>query len=260
MIPARRHLVQNGKVLLDLSVLGMAFYLAILIRFEGVVPSHLVEWLPLTLPLVVLVQVACLASFGTRRSSWRYVSLSDAQRFFAALGLAGVVVPTLRWTAGPFLDRLSLFRLDAVPLGVILMDVPLSFLAILGLRVGGRLWGEYSRRTRARTVEATTVPTLLIGAGSAGALVAREIAARPELGIRPLGFLDDDPNLQGLVINGFPVLGTTVQFAVLAERHGIRQALITIANPPHKVIHRMVDQCRQAAASRSRSSRPYMKS
>ena len=120
-----------------MSVLGAAFGLAILIRFEGFVPSHLLEWLPFTLTLVVFIQLGCLASLGTRRSSWRYVSLGDAQRLLIALGLAGALVLTWRWTAGRYLDQLGLFRLDVLPLSVLLMNVPLSFLAILGLRGRG---------------------------------------------------------------------------------------------------------------------------
>src|SRR5438128_2184792 len=67
----------------------------------------------------------------------------------------------------------------------------------------------------------------LTAPGAAGALMAREIAGRPDLGIRPVGFLDDDRGLRGLKINGIRVLGATGDLAEVARRTGARQALIT---------------------------------
>ena len=76
--------------------------------------------------------------------------------------------------------------------------------------------------------------------------MAREIAARPELGISPVGFLDDNTSLQGLVIGGLPVLGTTTQFADFARRYGVQQTLITIAARPQEAVRRVAGLCKKA--------------
>ena len=51
------------------------------------------------------------------------------------------------------------------------------------------------------------LPIVLLGAGSAGAELARELLARPVLGLLPVAFVDDDPAKRGLVIHGVPVEG-----------------------------------------------------
>jgi FlaA1/EpsC-like NDP-sugar epimerase len=86
---------------------------------------------------------------------------------------------------------------------------------------------------------------LLIGAGRAGAMVAKAILARPDSDIRAVGFLDDDENLIGMDVEGLPVLGTTADLGVLVPRHVVRQAIITIANVPDHAIRRIVKRCEE---------------
>ena len=51
---------------------------------------------------------------------------------------------------------------------------------------------------------------LIVGAGDGGRLLLREILRNPELGYRPVGFIDDDPRKQGARVDrGLEVLGTT---------------------------------------------------
>jgi len=108
-----------------------------------------------------------------------------------------------------------------------------------------RLHGEaQERRARAAGIERHRV--LLIGAGEAGVLVAREIANRPDLGLHVVGFLDDDRRKVGTSIGGVTVLGTTRQLGAVAERKRARRALITIANASGPEIRRIVALCRDA--------------
>jgi nucleoside-diphosphate-sugar epimerase len=72
---------------------------------------------------------------------------------------------------------------------------------------------------------------LLIGAGEAGVMVARELAGRPDLGLDAVGFLDDDKRKVGTHIGGLPVLGTSDQLVEeIAQRKRAKRALITIAS------------------------------
>ena len=98
----------------------------------------------------------------------------------------------------------------------------------------------------ARILESELHRVLLIGAGQAGVVVAREITRRPDLGLHVVGFLDDDPLKVGTSIDGLRVLGTTEYVAAIAERKHITRALITIANAPGKQIRRITELCRDA--------------
>jgi FlaA1/EpsC-like NDP-sugar epimerase len=67
------------------------------------------------------------------------------------------------------------------------------------IRASRRLQVE-ANESKSRRGTSAIVPTMLVGAGQAGVMVAKEIANRPDLGIRPVGFIDDDPTKHGIVV------------------------------------------------------------
>src|SRR6185295_17459944 len=79
-----------------------------------------------------------------------------------------------------------------------------------------------------------------------GVMVAKEIAGRPELGIVPVGFIDDDPLKHGSVLHGIPVRGTTRDLARIARDRGAEQAIITVANAPGAVVRNISEACKHA--------------
>ncbi len=240
-MPIRRHLIWAAKMLLDLSLLGGAFLIACLIRFEGDLPPFVMDGLSFTLPLTAGVQFLCLAVLAPHHWSWRHLSLSEALRVAGALGLAGILFGV--WRIFGTSARLPWFRAeDIIPWGVIVFDLLVGCTVLLGVRVACRLFSE--RRKPWRRTSPPRHATLLIGAGRAGAMVAREIAARPEVGLHPVGFLDDNADLWGLRVGGVPVIGPTRRLAEVARRHAARQALITIANASAADINRLSRLCR----------------
>jgi FlaA1/EpsC-like NDP-sugar epimerase len=84
---------------------------------------------------------------------------------------------------------------------------------------------------------------VLIGAGHAGIMAARELTNRASTGLRVVGFLDDDSTKQGAVISGIPVLGPIDHLRSLVRRSRVDEAIITIANAPREQIARIVRLC-----------------
>ena len=65
---------------------------------------------------------------------------------------------------------------------------------------------------------------LIVGAGDGGRLLLRELLRNPELRLRPVGFVDDDPRKQGMRMDrGLEVLGTTVRARPRARRRRARR-------------------------------------
>lgn len=237
--------IKAGKTFLDLSVLGGAFCLAFVLRFERSLSDAVLEMMLLSLPLVLLTKVACFLAFGVRRLTWRYVSLREAKRILTSLTIAMLTLASLRgllslWTAAPPLTHYA-----TIPFGVLLIDLPLSFLGILGMRVVVRSWNERREGRPTRLSRAQKVPTLLIGAGHAGALVAKEISARPDMDLAAVGFLDDDPTKLGMVVHDVPVLGPIQRIREIAQTVRARQALITMAGTPGLAVRRIVRLCEE---------------
>jgi FlaA1/EpsC-like NDP-sugar epimerase len=242
----RRFRTRTSQFLIDVSVLTLAFFLAMLVRFDWNVPSVMFRQLIIVLPYVVLLQYAFLSGFGITRFSWRYISLRDAVRIFAAIASATALLVALRLLSPILVDRFPLARYGIVPLGVLLGDFVVAFIGLTGVRALRRMLGErvafkqHTRETKPR------LPTLLVGAGQGGVLIAQEISRRPDLGILPVAFVDDDPVKQGAVIHGIKVQGTTADLLRLAQRYEAKQALITISNAPGSAIRRITESCKDA--------------
>ena len=74
-----------------------------------------------------------------------------------------------------------------MPLGVVVFDLVLAFMGLCGVRASRRLFTEHAQAQRARATQ--RIPTLLVGAGHAGLLIAKEIERSPALGILPVGLI-----------------------------------------------------------------------
>ncbi len=236
-------LINRGlQIVFDALVLSLAYWLAFLFRLEFNIPATWMKVLLVTWPYVVILQYGGLAAFGVPRMSWRYVSIRDAARVAYAMAAATAVLVAARLTLPMVGGNLDVV---VIPLGVLAMDLVLGFVMLVGVRALRRLHGEaQERRLRDAGMQRTRV--LLIGAGQAGVMVAREIQNRPDLGLHAVGFLDDDPMKVGTSIGGIPVLGTTAQIGVIAERKRVDRSLITIANAPGNQIRRITELCRDA--------------
>jgi FlaA1/EpsC-like NDP-sugar epimerase len=238
----RQLLSRTSQVLVDLAVLLAAYFLAAFLRFEGWPNLWMVKRLLLNWPYVVALQYAMLLAMGVPRSAWSYVGLREARRIVTGLAASAAVLFVLRAVSTALEPRLYFFQYLYNPAGVILIDLALAVLGVVGVRVLRRMAAE--RQPEARlSLRIVERPTLLVGAGQAGVTVAREIAQHPELGIRAVGFLDDDPAKIGTEIQGIPVLGPTAKAAELARRVGAEDVIITIAHASGKDIRRIQQLC-----------------
>ncbi len=236
-----RTLTRSLQVVVDLLVLSVALWLAFLFRFEFRIPR---EWAHVALtrwPFVIALTYAVLLAAGVHRYAWRYISLREILRIGPAVALAALVLAVVRLVSGDITPD----RVLSLPLGVLAMYTVLAFLLLVGARATRRVQGEAQERRR-RATDGTRHRVLLIGAGQAGVMVARELAGRPDLGLDAVGFLDDDKRKVGTHIGGLPVLGTSDQLVEIAERKRAKRALITIASALGADIRRIALRARDA--------------
>jgi len=233
--------VRRGlQVVFDLAVLSCAYWLGFEFRFEFSIPSH---WLPVALvgwAYVLPIEYALLSAYGVPRYSWRYISIRDTARIALATTLATMLLVTIR-----LIGMLGRIEILIVPFGVLCMNLCLCFVGLVGVRATRRIVGERQDR-RLRSAGRKRERVLLIGAGQAGVVVAREIIGRPDLALHPVGFLDDDPLKVGTQIGGLPVLGRIEQVAEIARWKRITRVLITIASASGSEIRNITLRCRDA--------------
>jgi FlaA1/EpsC-like NDP-sugar epimerase len=233
------------QVLLDMVALSAAWVGAFLLRFDWNVPTAQLQRCITLLPYVVALQYAVLHLLGVPRFSWRYVGLREVSRIFGALVMASAVLLGVRIVGTRFSANVPFLAHIWAPMGTVAINFILGFLGVVGLRAGRRIVAE-QRRVQRTEPSLPSIPTMLIGAGAAGLALAKEITGHPEMGIRAVGFLDDDTLKVGTVVHGIPVLGTSSDLARHCAERGAAQVLIAIAGASGKQVRRLVNLCEDA--------------
>ncbi len=240
----RAALSRTTQVVIDFGVLTVALWVAFVLRFELDIPSHILKRLVIAMPYVILFQYGIMTAFNVPNFSWRYVGLREISRIFLALLTAASVFLVVRLFAGMVYKEIPIFNYVILPAGVVLIDLMLAFMAISGVRVLRRLQAESSEQRHRPTAAGGNKRTLLVGAGEAGLVVAKELKRRPDLGITPVGFLDDDPSKIGTVVHGLRVLGPIEELPKQIGKCDAEQVLITIAKAAGSDIRRIREECR----------------
>ncbi len=216
-----------------MSVITAAL-IAFLVRFEHA------DWISQNLRLVefyllMSVPLRILAFFaaGMYKRLWRHASVDEMKPVIVAAVGGGLVC------AAVGLVILPVFNITAtrVPFSVVFIDTFLTALLIalprVLVRVGRR---GYMRRRR----DDVGKRVLIVGAGDAGKLVAKELFASSQLGLEPIGFVDSDAQKHGHMLAGLPVFGPLAHIPEIVERFGVAELIIAMPSAPGTVIRQVI--------------------
>ncbi len=234
----RIHFRRINQLVVDILVFVFSYVAAYVIRFEGVPSGFFLKQLFVLLPYIIIARALSFYVLSVYSIVWRYISVQDALVIFEA----SIPVSAILFAGRIILPhKLSLLK---VPLSVIALEFLFVLVGTSGVRVLRRLIFELRERENLNIRNrAKTQNILLIGAGNAGNLVAKELKQRTDLGLKVVGFIDDDAGKFNTVIQGFRVLGNTTRIPEIIKKRGIDEAIITIANASSKDIRRIVDIC-----------------
>lgn len=86
--------------------------------------------------------------------------------------------------------------------------------------------------------------TLIVGAGDVGQLLGRKVTQHPELGLRLVGFVDDDPKAMRRDLSQVPIVGTADEIHDLVESHDVQRIIVAFSNETHRSQLELVDAVR----------------
>ena len=81
---------------------------------------------------------------------------------------------------------------------------------------------------------------LIAGAGAAGEMILRELRANPQLGLTPVGFVDDDPRKHDHRLNDLPVFGALAEIPAIIARYRIDEIVIAMPTAPGRALRTVV--------------------
>ena len=213
----------------DLLMVWLSWLIVNELRWSVVPTRPVFEFFSTQIAIVLLAQGAVLWSTGLYKGLWRFASLPDLMNIARACLLGALAV------------ALSLFlynRLDGTPRAV-LVTFPLLLAVMLGApRLAYRYWKDsrldFGARRPAQRV-------LVLGAGRAGETLVRDLLR--ENHYRPVGLLDDNPQLRGSRIHGVPVLGKLDDIGALSRETAAEMLLIAMPSADNQQMRRIVEMC-----------------
>lgn len=91
-------------------------------------------------------------------------------------------------------------------------------------------------------INGNKIQVIIVGAGTAGELLAEDITNRAGSGLDIVGFVDDDGKKQGVTISGFRVLGKIDDLPAIVEQNGVEELIIALPSERGEVIRKIVDK------------------
>ncbi len=172
------------------------------------------------------------AIYKLYNKAWEYASIGELKQIFKAITLSIIVT--------------------AIVQQIINHDIYVRILAIAWmlhlLLIGGSrfVWRMFRDTYIAKATDKKR--TLIIGAGSAGTMVVRQLQHNKEADLYPIAFVDDDRNKQKLEIYNVPVVGTTNHIQEIVEDNDIEHIIIAIPSLNRGQINEIFEKCRKTKA------------
>jgi FlaA1/EpsC-like NDP-sugar epimerase len=250
-----RRLVLNRpvQIAIDIAVISLSFVSAYILRFDGLPPHDILRQVILLLPYIVILFLASNYAFGVHRFMWRYTSLHEAKVLSSSVVTAQLIL-TIIWAA-----FMADHRLLRIPIGVMLAHPVLTYFGLLGVRGLRRVQFNRTRQRHNREEEALvsaaraasssryqpmrangrngTKRVLLIGAGTAGQMLIRELQENRQVQI--VGFLDDDPLKQKRMLGAYPILGTTDDLFEVYRTARVDEVVLCMPSAPRSVLRKI---------------------
>lgn len=226
--------------------LGRDIAVDVLILFAALMAAHWLTFprsrpfeygiaLGIEAPVLALTCVILLLWRGAYSVNPRYFGLGD----FLGIGLAVTILTVFQFCL-PVTP-------DADPQRIIARGLLFAGLLTAGLSAVRVIQRLRSWR-RNRHSELKIRRTLIVGAGDAAEMIMREIKRSSHPVQRVVGFVDDAPEKQALLIHQVPVLGTTVQIPDLVKDHDIEELLIALPSATGEDMRRITQLCQSTDA------------
>lgn len=223
-------------VIIDALLIIAALYFSLLLRFEGNIPAQFITAFYYLAPVYAVLTIVLLFIFKLYNRVWEYASLKELIAIIKANTISLIIFALLSLET----------PLPNLPRGVFIISWAMVFFAISTSRIYWRVIrdeiGFYSKKP------ADGKKCLIIGAGDAGAIVAKEIEQNHRLIIEVTGFIDDDPSKQGRILAGIPVLGYRTDILQLVNRYKIDEIIIAMPSAPGKTIREIVKITKNTSA------------
>jgi FlaA1/EpsC-like NDP-sugar epimerase len=203
-------------LLIDAVLINFAYILSLYYRFSYSIPKQYLNNYIDNIGIMFLIYALVFILFGVYKSLWVFAGTDE---FLIAIGggiTAGALNALFTWAIG-----------KELPLSVQTLAIVFSTMFVCGFRITFRIYRRVLIMLgRAERKQVTRV--MIIGAGSAAALILKEMKLHKEINYRPVAVIDDNPLKTGTTISGVKVYGDRYKIAQVAKEKMVETIIIAI--------------------------------
>lgn len=235
MLANNRLLALMAKLLLDGAIFAICSWGAFALRLGLPMPSRYAQLIPPYMAISVSAKLILWLIMGIWRRSWRTSSTEDLLSLVKLCFAVTVIASAVTFLVG--------YPNMPVPRGIPIIDGMITLLAMGAVRMTIRLtWESHGNR---RGIKGA----IIVGAGSAGVSIAKEMQRNAEVKLKPVAFADDDPNKLGLSFAGVQVAGTIDDLPMISHKFQAQEVIIAMPSASGKVIRRAFEAAERANLS-----------
>ncbi|MDD5173439.1 MAG: nucleoside-diphosphate sugar epimerase/dehydratase [Candidatus Omnitrophota bacterium] len=217
-----------AMLIIDIVLVNLSIFLAFAIRFDWQFTHPAMLSCPYFMVWATFFRISLFALFGMYQWSFSYASISEAINI-----LKSVTVGSLMLIATAFFTRRT-----EIGRSVLLIDYLICIFFIGISRFAPRVLVKFKQLKHLKLKR-----VLIVGAGAAGEMIAREMINAKRRIYQPVGFIDDDPRKLNSRMHGVKVLGGISDIGEMIKGANIEEIVIAIPSASGKIIRDIISKC-----------------
>ncbi len=222
----------------DLITLNIGLFIAYFIRFDfnlKAIPSEFTQYIGFIAILSTVIKIIIFSLSKLYHSLWRYAGAYEVIKVVIASAVANTILSAVLILQYDFMGWVF------APRSIFALTFMLDVFAVGGVRL---LYRIYRRHVTGAAIDYDKLKrVLIIGAGDAGAIIAREMKHHPELQQKPVAFIDNDPFKIGNKINGIPIVGDDSKIFKVVQREKVNEIIIALPKAKPALLNKVYGEC-----------------
>jgi UDP-GlcNAc:undecaprenyl-phosphate GlcNAc-1-phosphate transferase len=218
----------------DVVLVSLAYWGAFFLKYDNVWTMELLTWYLWAFPIKMVIQLVIFYALGLYQAIWGGAGVHDFCRATMVVLTAVIFAYIIVLLSDPPPGTTSFFYIDAL----------LTMTSIVGVRVLYRLLDALPQHENVKGHAA-----LIYGAGQEGQLILRALLHDPHFDIHPVGFLDDNPQLHGRIVQHTPVIGSVDDLQSIVVHQPISSLIISNQKIDSHRLHQVMGFCEEQGIS-----------
>lgn len=201
-------------LVLDVIILSLSFFISLYFKYDTFNNlDYLIYYNTFVIPVTVL-KIGIFYIFNFYKSLWEYASIEE---------LVNIITGVLVANIAAFFLTVVIFGSTVFSNSAIITIV--DMILIGGSRFTYRALRQYKLKLIPDVVRKKV---LIVGAGAAGVMILKELRNHKSFEVKPIGFIDDDIEKKGKVVNGVKVLGNRYDIPSVVEKFKVDEIIIAL--------------------------------